>query len=99
MTGKPNDHPMPARNDDGSIGDADYNATHRPDDAPPTPPPAVKAWPDLTPNQEAARRAASPPPRPWHTCPTCRTPRTLTRQMAARGYQCDRCADLEEGAW
>lgn len=31
-------------------------------------------------------------------CPTCGTENVLTRADRARGYQCDRCADAEEGA-
>lgn len=31
------------------------------------------------------------------TCPTCKTPNVLTARDAAKGYQCDRCADRDEG--
>lgn len=30
-------------------------------------------------------------------CPTCKTPNALTRADVQRGYQCDHCADREEG--
>ena len=30
-------------------------------------------------------------------CPTCHRPNKLTPADAARGYQCDSCADAEEG--
>ncbi len=30
-------------------------------------------------------------------CPTCGTPNVLTPADRARGYQCDRCADRDEG--
>lgn len=32
-------------------------------------------------------------------CPTCGKPDRLTPADKARGYQCDECARLEEGAW
>jgi hypothetical protein len=30
-------------------------------------------------------------------CPTCRAPNRLTPADRARGYQCDACADRDEG--
>lgn len=30
-------------------------------------------------------------------CPTCKEPNKLTTADRARGYQCDRCADRDEG--
>ena len=30
-------------------------------------------------------------------CPTCKTPNVLTPNDVRRGYQCDRCADRDEG--
>ena len=30
-------------------------------------------------------------------CPTCKRPNVLTPRDRALGYQCDACADLEEG--
>lgn len=33
------------------------------------------------------------------TCPTCKTPNALSPREAARGYQCTRCADSEEGCF
>lgn len=32
-------------------------------------------------------------------CPTCRRPNMLTPADRARGYQCDRCADRDEGGF
>jgi hypothetical protein len=32
-------------------------------------------------------------------CPTCKEPNRLTPADARLGYQCDECADREEGAW
>lgn len=32
-------------------------------------------------------------------CPTCGTPNRLTPADVARGYQCDGCADRDEGAY
>lgn len=33
------------------------------------------------------------------SCPTCGEPDRLTPKDVAQGYQCDRCADLEEGCY
>jgi len=30
-------------------------------------------------------------------CPTCKQPNKITPRDRARGYQCDDCANLEEG--
>lgn len=30
-------------------------------------------------------------------CPTCKEPDRLTPADRAKGYQCDQCADMEEG--
>lgn len=32
-----------------------------------------------------------------HECPTCKRPNALTDEQKRKGYQCDKCADLEEG--
>ena len=32
-------------------------------------------------------------------CPTCKEPNRLTPADVRRGYQCDRCADRDEGAY
>jgi len=32
-------------------------------------------------------------------CPTCKTPNALSADQKRKGYQCDRCADSEEGAF
>jgi hypothetical protein len=32
-------------------------------------------------------------------CPTCKEPNRLTPADVRKGYQCDRCADREEGAF
>lgn len=47
----------------------------------------------------ALRRASDSNPRNL-SCPTCGTENVLTPADAARGYQCNRCADIDEGlAW
>jgi hypothetical protein len=32
-------------------------------------------------------------------CPNCKRPNALTAADVRQGYQCDSCADREEGAW
>lgn len=32
-------------------------------------------------------------------CPTCKQPNRLTPKDRALGYQCDACAEMEEGAF
>lgn len=32
-------------------------------------------------------------------CPTCKTPDVLTPADVRRGYQCNRCADRDEGGY
>jgi hypothetical protein len=44
----------------------------------------------------ALRRATRRNPRNL-PCPTCEQPNRLTPADAARGYQCDQCADADEG--
>lgn len=34
-----------------------------------------------------------------HPCPTCKQENKLTPRDVRAGYQCDDCADLEEGAF
>jgi hypothetical protein len=46
--------------------------------------------------RSALRRATRGNPRNL-PCPTCKAPNRLTPADAARGYQCDACADREEG--
>lgn len=47
----------------------------------------------------ALRRASKSNPRNL-PCPTCGRPNMLTPADVALGYQCDRCADIDEGlAW
>lgn len=48
--------------------------------------------------KSALRRATRRNPRNL-PCPTCKRPNRLTPKDAARGYQCDSCADMEEGAY
>jgi ribosomal protein L37AE/L43A len=45
------------------------------------------------------RTASDAPARPRNstTCPTCKRPGALSRREAAKGYQCNACADAEEG--
>lgn len=44
----------------------------------------------------ALRRASKSNPRNL-PCPTCGSPKRLTKADKARGYQCDDCADRSEG--
>ena len=44
----------------------------------------------------ALRRATRSNPRTL-PCPTCKEPNRLTPKDKALGYQCDACADREEG--
>jgi hypothetical protein len=44
----------------------------------------------------ALRRASSSNPRNL-PCPTCKEPNRLTPADRAKGYQCDTCADRDEG--
>jgi hypothetical protein len=44
----------------------------------------------------ALRRATKTNPRDL-ACPTCKRPNRLTPADVARGYQCDACADRDEG--
>ena len=46
--------------------------------------------------RSALRRATRSNPRAFD-CPTCGAKRVLTRIDKARGYQCNACADREEG--
>jgi hypothetical protein len=48
--------------------------------------------------RSALRRSSSRNPRNL-PCPTCKQPNRLTPADVAKGYQCDRCADLAEGLW
>lgn len=34
-----------------------------------------------------------------YPCPTCHRPRMLTAKDKSLGYQCDRCADIDEGGF
>ena len=34
-----------------------------------------------------------------HECPTCHSPNKLTKRDISRGYQCDECADRQEGGY
>ncbi len=42
-------------------------------------------------------RSALHPGRRSFPCPTCERPNALTAADKAAGYQCDRCADRDEG--
>lgn len=46
----------------------------------------------------ALRRATKRNPRNL-PCPTCKEPNRLTPADRDRGYQCDSCADRDEGIW
>jgi DNA repair exonuclease SbcCD ATPase subunit len=47
----------------------------------------------------SALRATSPRNPRSFPCPTCGTPNVLTPKDKAKGYQCNRCADSEEGCF
>ena len=51
------------------------------------------------PGSNSALRAASRRNPRNLPCPTCKQPNKLTAADVARGYQCDSCADREEGAY
>lgn len=51
------------------------------------------------PGGRSALRAASRRNPRIHPCPTCKQPNKLTPADVRQGYQCDACADREEGAW
>lgn len=55
------------------------------------------AFADQT-GKSALRKASRNNPRD-QSCPTCKTPNILTRADAARGYQCDSCADKAESGF
>lgn len=48
--------------------------------------------------RSALRAAAQGNPRNL-PCPTCKAPNVLTPADVRRGYQCDGCADAEEGCF
>lgn len=48
------------------------------------------------PGGNSALRAASEFNPRVYPCPTCKEPEVLTLQDVRLGYQCDRCADLQE---
>jgi len=48
--------------------------------------------------RSALRRASRGNPRNL-PCPTCKEPNRLTPADHAKGYQCDVCADADEGSW
>ncbi len=50
-----------------------------------------------SPGGKSALRAASKRNPRNLPCPTCRTPNVLTPSDRAHGYQCDACADRDEG--
>lgn len=49
------------------------------------------------PGGRSALRAASKRNPRNRTCPTCKTPNVLTPRDVQLGYQCDACADRDEG--
>jgi hypothetical protein len=49
------------------------------------------------PSGTSALRAASRNNPRVHPCPTCKQPNRLTPKDVRLGYQCDSCADAEEG--
>jgi hypothetical protein len=48
--------------------------------------------------RSALRRATRRNPRRY-PCPTCKAPNRLTPKDISLGYQCDECADRDEGRW
>lgn len=55
--------------------------------------------PFADPGGKSALRAASKRNPRNLPCPTCRTPNVLTPADRAKGYQCDACADRDEGGY
>ena len=51
------------------------------------------------PTGRSALRAASQSNPRNLPCPTCKRPNVLTPADVRRGYQCDHCANLEEGCF
>jgi len=51
------------------------------------------------PGGHSALRAESPTNPRNLPCPTCGTPNVLTPADVVRGYQCDACADRDEGRY
>ncbi len=51
------------------------------------------------PGGNSALRAAGPGNPRNLPCPTCKTPNVLTAADVRRGYQCNACADREEGCF
>jgi hypothetical protein len=49
-------------------------------------------------SNSALRKATKNNPR-IYPCPTCKKPNKLTLKDVRLGYQCDECADREEGAF
>ena len=44
-------------------------------------------------------KSALHPGKREYPCPTCGRANQLTSRDVKKGYQCDRCADMQEGAW
>lgn len=51
------------------------------------------------PGSRSALRAAGPRNARIHPCPTCKRPNMLTAADVARHYQCNGCANAEEGCF
>lgn len=51
------------------------------------------------PGGKSALRAETPDNPRIHPCPTCKAPNKLTPADVAAGYQCDRCAERDEGTY
>lgn len=47
--------------------------------------------------REPGGRSALRAGRRIHPCPSCKRPNQLTAKDKSLGYQCDRCADRDEG--
>ena len=55
-------------------------------------------YPQFENTGSALRRASKYNPRVF-PCPTCKQPNRLTQADVSRGYQCDQCADHDEGVF
>jgi hypothetical protein len=76
-------------NDPGEDGDADYEAECNQDNEDRS----IFADPG---GRSALRAASKNNPRNL-PCPSCKQPNRLTPADKAKGYQCDSCADRDEG--
>lgn len=88
-------HADPDAFDDGPPYSGDYNANYDDHYGPDDDDRSEFADPG---GNSALRRATRSNPRNL-PCPTCKRENMLTPKDVARGYQCDICADAEEGCY